>query len=52
LDVDNTERVADILVDLGHQERLVVVVATHDPDVARRLDRRFELSRGKLVQLA
>ncbi|MFI7331521.1 ABC transporter ATP-binding protein [Micromonospora aurantiaca (nom. illeg.)] len=52
LDVDNTERVTDILVDLGHQERLMVVVATHDPDVARRLDRRLELSRGKLVQVA
>jgi ABC-type lipoprotein export system ATPase subunit len=51
LDVENTERVTDILVDLG-RAGLVVVVATHDPNVAQRLDRRFEVSRGKLLALA
>jgi putative ABC transport system ATP-binding protein len=51
LDVANTERVTDILVDLG-REGLMVVVATHDPNVAQRLDRRFEVARGKLLALA
>nr|WP_296073055.1 ABC transporter ATP-binding protein [uncultured Actinoplanes sp.] len=49
LDVDNTERIADILVELGRRDGLVVVVATHDPRVAERLDHRVQLARGKLV---
>jgi ABC-type lipoprotein export system ATPase subunit len=49
LDVDNTERIADILVELGRRDGLVVVVATHDPRVAQRLDHRVQLARGKLV---
>jgi putative ABC transport system ATP-binding protein len=52
LDVGNTERVAEILVELGHHDGLVIVVATHDPQVAQRLDHRFELTRGKLERLA
>lgn len=50
LDVDNTERVTDILIDLGHSDDLVIVVATHDPTVAQRLDRTFSLASGKLEQ--
>lgn len=49
LDVDNTERIADILVELGRGDGLVVVVATHDSRVAERLDHRVQLARGKLV---
>jgi putative ABC transport system ATP-binding protein len=49
LDVNNTERIADILVELGRRDRLVVVVATHDPRVAERLDHRVQLAEGKLV---
>jgi ABC-type lipoprotein export system ATPase subunit len=49
LDVDNTERIADIMVELGRRDGLVVVVATHDPRVAERLDHRVQLARGKLV---
>ncbi len=52
LDVENTERVTEILVDLGQRDGLVVVVATHDPSVAERLDHRYEVARGKLVKLA
>jgi putative ABC transport system ATP-binding protein len=49
LDVDNTVRIADILVELGRRDGLVVVVATHDPRVAERLDHRVQLAGGKLV---
>ncbi|MDQ7906067.1 ATP-binding cassette domain-containing protein [Phytohabitans sp. ZYX-F-186] len=52
LDVKNTERVTDILVDLGRQHGLAIVVATHDQSVAQKLDHRFELAEGRLVQLA
>ena len=46
LDVENTERVTDILVDLGRIEGLVIVVATHDLGVAQRLDQCLSLARG------
>jgi ABC-type lipoprotein export system ATPase subunit len=49
LDVDNTERIADILVELGRRDGLVVVVATHDPRVAERMDHRVRLARGTLA---
>lgn len=52
LDVENTGRVTDVLVDLGRREKLVIVVATHDPTVAERLDQCFQLTRGKLAKLA
>ena len=39
LDVENTGRVADILADLGNDGGLTVVVATHDPSVADRMQR-------------
>lgn len=52
LDVENTGRVADILTDLGRGAGLTVVVATHDPSVAGRLDRCLSLSRGKFEACA
>lgn len=52
LDVENTERVTQVLVDLGRNDGLAIVVATHDPNVANQLDRRLELTRGRLAVLA
>ncbi|TDD62480.1 ABC transporter ATP-binding protein [Kribbella antibiotica] len=49
LDEGNTERITEVLVDLGRKERLVIVVATHDPGVARRMDRCLRLIDGKLA---
>jgi ABC-type lipoprotein export system ATPase subunit len=48
LDLANTDRVTDILVNLGRQERLVIVVATHDARVAQRMDHHLQLVNGKL----
>ncbi|MGY4645621.1 ABC transporter ATP-binding protein [Cellulomonas sp. URHB0016] len=50
LDVENTERVTEILVHLGSSDGLTVVVATHDPTVAARLDARLALASGILTQ--
>lgn len=52
LDVDNTQRVADILCDLGRASALTIVVATHDPEVAARLDRQYHLADGSLAPAA
>ena len=52
LDVENTHRVADILLDLGRSEGLVIVVATHDPSVAQRLDHCLRLSHGEMTYSA
>ena len=52
LDEENTERITDVLVDLGRNDNLSIVVATHDPSVAERLDHGFALARGALVPSA
>ena len=52
LDVENTVRVTDILVGLGRGEGLVIVVATHDPNVAERLDHCWRLAQGRVTQPA
>lgn len=47
LDAKNSQRVSDILHALGEQG-LTVVVATHDPAVASRLDRIISLADGRV----
>lgn len=49
LDSDNTVRVADLLIELGVREGVTVVVATHDPEVARRMPVVFHLLDGNIV---
>jgi putative ABC transport system ATP-binding protein len=48
LDVENTRRVADILATLGERDGLTVVVATHDPSVASRMQQCLALDGGAL----
>jgi ABC-type lipoprotein export system ATPase subunit len=48
LDVENTRRVADLLVRLGSRPDVTVVVATHDPEVAARMAGRHRLADGEL----
>lgn len=52
LDEGNTDRVTEVLVALGRTERLVIVVATHDLGVARRMDRCLRLVDGQLEPTA
>lgn len=50
LDAENSARVTDLLVQLGEQAGLTVLVATHDPAVANRMDTILRLSEGALVK--
>jgi ABC-type lipoprotein export system ATPase subunit len=49
LDLENTERVARILVELGGLPGVTVVVATHDPVVASTCRVVYRLERGRLT---
>lgn len=49
LDAENEEAVLHLLDDL-HRGGHTLIVVTHDPDVARRADRRVALEHGRLVE--
>jgi putative ABC transport system ATP-binding protein len=50
LDTDNSAAVIDILLDLHREAGTTLVIATHDAEVARRMDRAFILRDGRLAQ--
>jgi putative ABC transport system ATP-binding protein len=49
LDSDTAERVLDLIEALQARFGFALVIATHDPGVAGRLDRRVELEDGRIV---
>jgi lipoprotein-releasing system ATP-binding protein len=49
LDRSTAEAVATLLLDLQKTEGATLIVVTHSLDLAGRLERRFELSEGRLV---
>jgi ABC-type lipoprotein export system ATPase subunit len=49
LDSDTAARVLELIEELQARQRFTLVVATHDADVAARLDRRIELLDGRIV---
>lgn len=48
LDSENTRRVADVLAGLAERGDVTVVVATHDPDVAERMQRCLRIDSGDI----
>ena len=52
LDSDTGERILDLIEALRQEIGFALVVATHDPDVAGRLDREVELLDGRVVRHA
>jgi len=48
LDKDSSEKIADLLVELNHSEKVTLVVVTHSLSLAERMDRVMELSDGVL----
>src|SRR5262249_22200937 len=49
LDSDTAERVLDLIQALHRDRGFALVVATHDPDVAARLEQEVELVDGRIV---
>ena len=50
LDRQTATTVADLLFTLHRAEDTLLVVVTHDPELAARCDRRLELSEGLCVE--
>jgi lipoprotein-releasing system ATP-binding protein len=52
LDERTAAGVFELMLELNREQGTALVVVTHDHRLARRLDRRLELTRGKLQPLA
>lgn len=52
LDRSTSVSVADLLIELHRAEQTMMIIVTHSPELAARMDRRFELDLGRLVPLA
>ena len=50
LDADSSERVAALLLELHHQQQTILLVVTHSEALARRFQRRWSITRGRLTQ--
>ena len=48
LDRASAERLAELLVELNREEGVTLIVVTHAPDLAQRMNRIYELRDGKL----
>ncbi|MBN2514153.1 MAG: ABC transporter ATP-binding protein [Sedimentisphaerales bacterium] len=51
LDHAAAEQIAELMVELNQQEKLTLIVVTHSMDLARKMDRRYELADGLLKTL-
>ncbi len=51
LDHDTAEQIAKLMVELNQQEKLTLIVVTHSMDLAKKMDRRYELADGLLRTL-
>lgn len=50
LDVSTGSSVMDLFLDVVRQNRITTIVVTHNPELAKRCDRVFELKKGQLVE--
>jgi len=51
LDPTSTDTIADLLLDLNRTQNVTLIVVTHNPILARRMSKSFELRQGKLHPL-
>ncbi|HLS05168.1 MAG TPA: lipoprotein-releasing ABC transporter ATP-binding protein LolD [Wenzhouxiangella sp.] len=51
LDEDNAAQVYELMLELNREFRTSLVLVTHDPQLARRMDRRLEMTGGRLVDM-
>jgi ABC-type lipoprotein export system ATPase subunit len=50
LDRDTSDEIADLLVELNHEEKTTLVVVTHAARLAQRMGKQYELVDGKLTE--
>lgn len=50
LDRENAEQLFELMLDLNRDSQAALVIVTHDPQLAMRMDRVFTLVDGRLVQ--
>lgn len=50
LDRSTAARVADLLLEVTREENAMLLVATHSPSLAARMDRQYELDEGRVVE--
>lgn len=50
LDRSTAARVADLLLEISREENAILLVVTHSPALAARMDRQYELDDGRLVE--
>lgn len=51
LDEANADQVYGLMLELNREFQTSVVLVTHDPQLARRMDRRLEMTEGRLVPM-
>jgi lipoprotein-releasing system ATP-binding protein len=51
LDAENADQLGKLLVELNHEQQIVLVVVTHSTDLARLMQTRYKLSSGKLYRV-
>lgn len=51
LDERNADQVYELMLELNREFQTSVVLVTHDPQLARRMDRRLEMTGGQLVPM-
>jgi len=51
LDETNASLVWDLMLDLNRENRTSLVLVTHDPGLAKRMDKLYELRQGQLVPI-
>ena len=48
LDTENSRHIIDLLLELAHKDGYCVIVVTHDPEIAARADRVYQVRDGQL----
>ncbi|MDO4415087.1 MAG: ABC transporter ATP-binding protein [Erysipelotrichaceae bacterium] len=48
LDVHNTQEIISLLLNIAHQKKKIIIIVTHDPEVAAQADTCYELSYGNI----
>lgn len=51
LDTENSNQIVELLLELAHEQNCCVVIVTHDPAIAERADRAFQMDSGRLAEV-